>query len=201
LFSGMRDYITARSAGLKTGAARLDLTRAKQALYLDVAQAYITLVNVRQEIGVRRDQLAVPSNRIKELTEREAIGRSRKSELVAAQTQLAQDDSALESAKGREDFARLQLGFLTGLSGDLAPELLPVPQPLTRESYLLKAQTRFDVEAARRTLEATRLDVDVQKHLRWPTVNAAADYFPVRSTPDEDVHWDAGLSLNLPIFT
>jgi len=201
LFSGMRDYITARSSTLKTSAARLDLIRAKQAMYLDVAQAYISLINVRQEIGVRQDQLAVSSNRIKELTEREAVGRSRKSELVAAQTQFAQDDSALQSAKGREDFAQLQLGFLTGLDEDLAPEILPVPEHLSRETYLLKAQKRFDVEAARKTLEAAQLDTAAEEHLRWPSVNTGANYYLTRSKPDQDVKWDAGLSLNLPLFT
>jgi outer membrane protein TolC len=201
LFAGMRDYITARSSKLRTGAAQLELTRAKQALYLDVAEAYINLTNVRQEIGIRQDQLAVSAKRIKELEEREAVGRTRKSEVVAAKTQLAQDDSALQNALGREDFARLQLGFLTGLAGDLAPEVLPVPEHLSRETYLLKAQKRFDVEAARKNLEAARLDVDAGKHLRWPSVTAGADYYLKRSEPDEDVKWDAGLTLNLPLFT
>jgi outer membrane protein TolC len=202
LFSGMRDYITARSSRLKTSAARLDLIRAKQALYLDVAQAYLNLTNVRQEIGIRQDQLAVSSNRINVLAGREAVGRSRKSELVAAQTQFAQDESALQNALGREDFAQLQLGFLTGLDDeDLSPELLPVPQHLTRETYLLQAQKRFDVEAARKTLEAAQLDTDAEKHLRWPSLIAGADYYLKRSAPDQDVNWDAGLTLNLPLFT
>jgi outer membrane protein len=201
LFSGMRDYITARSSRLKTTAARLELTRAKQALYLDVAQAYINLTNVRQEIAVRQEQLAVSSNRIQELAGREAVGRSRKSELVAAQTQLAQDDSALQNAKGREDFAQLQLGFLTGVDEDLAPEILPVPEHHSQATYLQKVQKRFDVEAARKILEAARLDTDAAKHLRWPSVIVGADYYLKRSEPDEDIHWDAGLTFNLPLFT
>jgi outer membrane protein TolC len=201
LFSGMRDYIALRASRLRTGAAGLELTRAKQSLYLDVAQAYLNLTNVRQEIEVRQNQLAVSSHRIKELTAREAVGRSRKSELVAAQTQLAQDESALQSALGREDFAQLQLGFLTGLEEDLAPEILPVPQPFPRAAYLLTAQKRFDVEAAKQTLEASRLDTDAAQHLRWPSVVAGANYYVARSAPDENIKWDAALSLNLPLFT
>jgi len=100
LFNGMRDYITARSSGLKTGAAKLALARAKQSLYLNVAQAYLSLTNVRQEIEVRQNQLAVTGDRLKELETREAVGRSSKSEVLAARTQLAQDDSSLQDAKG-----------------------------------------------------------------------------------------------------
>jgi len=201
LFNGMRDYITARSSGLKTGSARLALARAKQSLYLNVAQAYLNLSNVRQEIEVRQNQLAVTSNRLKELQQRESIGRTSKTDVLAAKTQLAQDDSSLQDAKGREDFAQVQLGFLTGLDVDLAPELLPVPQHLPRAAYMLKAQKRFDVEAARKTLEAARLDTDAAKHLRWPSVNLGADYLPRRSAPDQNINWDAGLSFSLPLFT
>ena len=197
----MRDYITARSSKLKTGAAELQLTRARQSLYVDVAQAYINLTGVRQEIAIRQDQLAVSAKRIKELEERVAVGRTRKSELVAARTQFAQDDSALQNAKGREDFAQLQLGFLTGLHDDLAPDILPVPEHLPRDTYLGRAEKRFDVEAARQALEAARLDTDAQKHLRWPSVTAGADYYFKHAAPDKDVKWDAGLSLNLPLFT
>ncbi len=201
LFSGMRDYIAARSSDLKTGAAKLALIRAKQALYLDVAQAYINLTNVRQEIVVRQDQLAVSDKRIKDLQERESVGRSRKGEVVAAQAQFAQDDSSLQDAMGREDFAQVQLGFLTGLDEDLAPELLPVPEHKPRETYLLRAQNRFDVQAARKTLEAAQLDTDEARHLRWPSVIVGADYLPIRSVPNQNINWDAGLSFSVPLFT
>ena len=201
LFNGMRDYITARSSGLRTGAARLELARARQSLYLNVAQAYLSLSNVRQEIEVRQNQFAVTSNRLKELEQRESIGRTSKTDVLAARTQLAQDDSSLQDAKGREDSAQVALGFLTGLDVDLAPDLLPVPQHMTRADYLLKAQKRFDVEAARKTLEASRLDTDAAKHLRWPTVNLGADYLPRRSAPNQNINWDAGLSFSLPLFT
>jgi len=201
LFSGMRDYITARSSNLKTNAAKLDLARAKQALYLNVVQAYINLTTVRQEIKVRTDQLAISDNLIKELQDRESVGRSRKGEVVAAQAQRAQDNSALQDAKGREDFAQVQLGFLTGLDEDLAPELLPVSEHQSRASYFLRAQNRFDVEAARKTLEAAQLDADVQEHLRWPTVSAEGDYYATRSEPNQDIKWDAGVNLSLPLYT
>ncbi|MFA6091486.1 MAG: TolC family protein [Elusimicrobiota bacterium] len=201
LFSGMRDYISIRAAGRRTQAAELALARARQDLYLNTAQAYISLSNVRQELAIRQGQLSVWADRIKELQRRESVGRSRKSEVVAAQAQLAQDDSALQNAKGREDFARLELGFLTGLEGELAPELLPVPGHSTREAYQLKAQKRFDVEAARKTLEAARFDVDAEKHLRWPSVSAGANYYFARPAANKNTDWDATVGLSLPLFT
>ncbi|HAM36464.1 MAG TPA: hypothetical protein DEB40_13100 [Elusimicrobia bacterium] len=201
LFSGMRDYISARASALKTEAARLGLARAKQALYLNVAQACINLSSVRQELAVRQGQLGVSTNRIKELQGRESVGRSRKSEVVAAQAQLAQDESALQNALGREKIAQLELGFLTGLEADLAPEPLPLPENYALGPYLRLAQTRFDVEAARMTLEAARLGADAERHLRWPSLNVGANYYFKRPAPYRNVDWDAGLTLSLPLFS
>src|SRR3990167_706679 len=64
VFSGMRDYIAVRASGLRTEAARLDLARARQNLYLGVAAAYINLSALRQEVTVRRAQLGVTAGRI-----------------------------------------------------------------------------------------------------------------------------------------
>ena len=43
LFSGMRDYISAKAAAAKTGSAKMDLERARQQLYLNVTQAFLDL--------------------------------------------------------------------------------------------------------------------------------------------------------------
>ena len=45
LYSGMRDYISLKAAAARTKAAELDLARARQQLYLGVAQAYLNLLS------------------------------------------------------------------------------------------------------------------------------------------------------------
>jgi outer membrane protein len=201
IFAGMSNYIAAASAGRRTEAARLQLARAGQALYDDVAQDYINLYDITQELAIRREQLGVSDNRIKELQERERIGRSRESEVVAAQSQLAQDEADLQNAMGRESLAQLLLRFLTGLDADLAPAPIRVPDVGPIGPYLAKAGRRFDVEAARKAADAARLDAEIERKLSWPSVNAGANYYLTRSAPNQDSSWDAGLSLKIPLYT
>ena len=201
IFDGMRDYIAAKSAGLKTESARLQLARARQALYQDVARAYINLANIRQELSVRQAQLEVSNNRIKELRDREQIGRSRESEVVAAQAQLAMDDADLQSAWSRESLAQFELRFLTGLNADMEPEQLRLPENHQIEPYLAGAARRFNVEAARKALEAARLDADIAKKLVWPSLYLDADYYLKRPSPNQDSQWAGILTLKIPLYT
>ncbi|MCX5785475.1 MAG: TolC family protein [Elusimicrobia bacterium] len=201
IFDGMRDYIAAKAAGLVTGSARLEFARARQALYQDVALAYIDLVEIRQEISVRQEQLAVSNSRIKELQDREKIGRSRESEVVAAQAQLASDDADLQSARSRESLAQFELRFLTGLNEDIAPDHLRLPENQHIDPYLAGAARRFDVEAARKALEAARLDAEIAENLAWPSLYLDADYYLKRPSPNQDSHWAGVLTLKIPLYT
>ncbi len=201
LLAGMKNYVEASAAAKRTEAARLGLVRARQALYAEVAQAYVELADIGQELAIRREQLAVSANRIKELQDREKIGRSRESEVLAARAQLAQDEADLQQTWSRESLAQLLLRFLTGLDFDLAPAPIRVPDAGAIEPYLARARSRFDIEAARKAADAARLDAEAQGRLAWPTLNADAGLYLLRSAPNEDSRWTAGLALKVPLYT
>lgn len=201
LLPGMRNYIEAAAAAKRTEAARLAHLRAKQSLYTDVAQAYINLYDVIKELAIRREQLDVSNIRIKELQERERIGRSRASEVVAAQSQLARDEADLQGAMSRENLSQLLMRFLTGLDSDLAPAPIRVPDIGPIEPYLAKAEKRFDIEAARKAADAARLDAEAQRKLAWPSLSADAGYYLLRPSPNENSRWTAGLALQVPLYT
>lgn len=201
VFSGMRDYIAVRAAGLRTEAAGLELARARQSLYLGVAAAYINLAALRREVSVRRAQLGVTAGRIKELEDRAAIGRSRRGEVLASKAQLAQEEASLAAALSEENSAQLELSFLTGLEGEAAPEEAALPPLPDLQIYLAKARSRFDVTAARRALEAVELDADAQARLNWPSLDLGANYYLKRPAPAQDDRWDAGLTLRVPLYS
>lgn len=200
LFSGMRDYISAKAAAARTGAAEHDLARARQRLYLGVAQAYLDLLAAQRDALIRREQFAVTENRITELQARVEIGRSRKSEAVAARTQLAQDKAGFLEAVSFERLAQQSLMFLTGLDKDLAPEPLPLRREAGLETYLKAALSRPDLAARRKALQASRYLLDVQDRNLWPTVTVSADYYAVRRPLPAPVNrWDALLAVNIPL--
>lgn len=202
LFAGMKDYISAKAAAATAGAARLDLERARQRLYLNAAQAYLELFSAQQEVRIRLEQLDVTAKRITELENRANIGRSRRSEVVAARTQLAQDKASYLYSAAAERLAQQALMFITGLDGDLAPVEISLARKASLEDYLKLALSRADLAASRKTLEAYNYLADVQDHNLWPTVNLAADYYLVRSPmPSPENRWNGAITLNLPLYT
>ncbi len=202
LFSGMRDYISAKAAAARTGAAKLGLERARQQLYLNAAQEYLNLFLAQQEVLIRLEQMGVTSRRITELQARENIGRSRKSEVVAAKTQLAQDKASYLAAAVGERLAQQALLFITGLVADLAPQELYVSREAALEEYLKLALLRPDLAARRKSVEAYNYLADIQDYNLWPTVGVSANYYAVRRPmPSPASRWDGTIALNLPLYT
>ena len=201
LFSGFREFLAAKSAAAQSDASRLDLRRAEQRLYADVASTYFDLLSIEKEIATRLDIADLTTGRIKELKQRERVGRSRTSEVLAAEAQLSQLESDVASAKGRERVAQFNLRFITGLAGDLLPAEVAVATPAELSDYLRRVETRPDLEARRRDVDSARFNVDVYRRQNWPTLAADGNYYLKR--PDgfqKDIKWDAMLSLSLPLY-
>ena len=201
LFNGMRDYIALKAASASTGVAQLELARARQELYLGVAQAYLNLHADQRQVFIRREQMDVTKKRITELQARVDIGRSRKSEVVAVQTQLAQDKSSYLDALATERVDQQALMFLTGLDTDLVPELLPLGKDAGLETYLKAALLRPDIAARRKAVEVSGYLLDIQDHNLWPSVGVSADYYVIRHPmPNPTDHWDGIVAVNIPLY-
>lgn len=201
VFSGMRDYLSLRAAAADTESARLALARARQSMYFTVASAYLDLYLAQAQIGVRQRQIEVAKGRIKELQERELLGRSRKSEVLAAQAGLAQYEAQLRQELGLERVAQQSLQFLSGLETDLAPAILPQPSPVALETCLAAITGRADIKAAAKTLESADLQVQVQRRQLWPTLSLDANYYFDRPTTYSGITWDFTAALQLPLYT
>ena len=202
LFSGMKDYISAKAAASRTGAAKMGLERARQQLYLNVAQENLNIYSAQQEVLIRREQMDVTAKRIAELEARADIGRSRKSEVVAAKTQLAQDKANYLSAAASERLAQQALMFITGLDTDLVPGEFSLSRETALEEYLKLALLRPDLAASRKSLEAYNYLADIQDHNLWPTVGLSADYYVIRNPmPSPTDRWDGTIALNIPLYT
>lgn len=201
LFSGLREFLAAKSGKAQGESARLALQRAKQMLYQDVSRAYLDLLGAYQEIAVRQSLLELTSQRIKDLKERQKIGRSRTSEVLAAESQRAQTSSQLETVRGQEKVYQWMLGFLTGVEGELAPAGVALPVQEDLSHFLELARERADVRARRLDKEASALFVDIQSRQRWPTVALDGNYYLKRPAGfSEKIRWDATLSASLPLY-
>lgn len=202
LFSGMRDYISARAASAKTVSAGMELERAKQNLFMDTASAYLNLIHAQNQVFIRMEQIEVDNKRIAELQARASIGRSRISELVAAKTQLAQDKASLLEALLNERIAQRLMQFLTGLDSDTAPAKIKTEKNESLEFFLGQALARPDITAKKKILEYSEHLLEIQERNAWPSVDLSADYYVLRRPePSPENNWNAGITLKVPIYS
>lgn len=203
IFAGLRDFLAVRAAHAQGESAEFAITRAKQLLYQDVAQAYLDALQSRHAIATREAQVKLDDGRIKELLNFIDLGRSRRSEVLAAQSQRAQDEADLATVQGQDRLRQASLQFLTGLDGELAPaEVASTDEPADLASFLARADHRPDVESARRDLEYSDIYVKMQGRQYWPVIALDGDYYLRKpQTFSKNVHWDATLSAVLPVYT
>ena len=202
LFSGLRELLAIKAGKAQGESAELAYQRAKQLLYRDVANAYLNLLESRRDIATHEAQVKLTAGRVKELKSFEDIGRSRTSEVLAAQAQQAQDLADLETSRGQERARQATLQFLTGLDEELAPAEIAAPAEAGDvKPFLDRAQRRADVEGARRDYEYSDLYVSIQKRQYWPTIYADGNYYVRRSVSFyQGINWDATLTGQLPIY-
>lgn len=202
LFSGLRDFLAVKAANAQGESAQFALQRAKQLLYQDVTNAYLNLLESRRDIATHEEQVKLTADRVKELKNFEDIGRSRKSEVLAAEAQQAQDAADLETSRGLERVQQATLRFLTGIEEDLAPREISLPaQAGDVQAFLDRSQHRPDVEGARKDFEYSDLYISIQRRQYWPTVALDGDYYLKRPRNfSQHVNWDATLSAVLPLY-
>ncbi len=202
LFSGMRDIFAVRSAETQRLSVSCGLERAKQLLYQNTAQAYFGLLQIHHEITLRGEQIELTKKRIDELQAREKIGRSRRSEILAAQAQMLQNEAQLADALGREKVRQRVFRFLAGLETDARPEEARLPDANGRKHYLGKIQSRYDIKAARFNLEYAQLQTDIRRRQKLPSLSFDGNYYLKRPRGSlETIRWDAGFFLGLPLYS
>lgn len=201
LFSGFREHLAIKGARALTEAARLDQERAASKLYEEIAAAYFELLDRQDELATRLAVRKITEDQVKELRERGRLGRSRKSEILAAESRLAQLDADIEAAKGGESVTNDLLQFLTGLEEVLAPQTVPLPVAEDTAVFIQKAEGRHDVEARRRELFSAELALTSTRRAYMPTAAADANYYLKRTGFQRDIKWDVLLSAELPLFS
>lgn len=202
LFSGMRDYILLKAAGKETEAGNLELESARRNLFLNVASAYLNLYKAQKKADILKEQIRLTEKRISHLKWRADVGRSRRSEVIAAQTQLAQNKADHTAALAEIYSCQKTLGFLTGIDGDISVEKPKKNKILPYEEYLKNLERRDDIQAARKKADAYSDRADAEARKAYPTVSLSGNYYPVRHPmPNQDRRWQAAIGVEMPLYT
>ncbi|MBI2342955.1 MAG: TolC family protein [Deltaproteobacteria bacterium] len=200
LFRGLREFhALAASRAERTKYEQL-YARAQQLLFLDVADAYLSVIAHEDDLAVLRSQRNVLQERITELAHRVTLGQSRTSEIAATEAQLRMLDGDMARIEGLQNVARSTLGFLTGV--DTAHPLQTPPQPTVAplETYVAQAYHRPDVIAATQDHLLAGAQQKATSSELLPEVYLETNYYPYRVGYQQESDWDVRFTLEVPIF-
>jgi outer membrane protein len=201
LFSGFREWNTSAALKADQRALAASLQRNRQLLYLDVSDLYHQVTTLEEDERALTDILAALQDRQTELTDRVAIGRSRKSELLAAQTELADTQATRESLRGLLGAARELFAYLIGVPAHhyaLAPRG-PLPAPDKLQAYLWHSGTRPDITAAAEGQTAAQRRASAARGAFLPTLSGQFNYLALED-PERDQEWNIVLTMEVPVF-
>ncbi len=201
LFSGFKEFAAMSGAKAEKQQRVFERIRAEHLLLTDVADAFYLLFEQREDLKVLKTIREALLKRIQDLKQREEIGRSRPSEVTAAQAQLERVEADIELIKGQEVTARELLEFLTGTPIDQISEAMAgLPNLPPESNYVNKAGTRPDVRAAEEAVHASEKQITYAKGDYWPNASLQGNYYTQRAGVLQGIDWDALLLIDVPLF-
>lgn len=178
--------------------------RAKELLYSDVARAFYNVLRYEKEIEINQGIHELLGKRIKELEEREKIGRSRVSEVITARTNLKILEADLAAAQGALATVRYMLEFLTGteLGGRvLDEETSEEVSSQTLTEHLKMAAIRSDVKAAEQAVKTAWRGIVVAQSGFWPMITLDHNQYTRREGALANLDFDTLFRFDIPLFS
>jgi len=205
LFHGFGEFAEYESRKALLRAAHAKKRMAEIELYSSTATTFYGVLAAEKEVSTVEKLLELTRERERELRDRVRIGRSRKSELLAAEAQAGTLEAQQEVTRTSLAKAKEMFLLTTGLSP--IPSLEGPPSdsnasPAKNIDELLRhMEARPDIVAKKEQLTSRQEGIRVARSGHFPSLDLNANYYLKRSAGlYENIHWDVGLSLVLPLF-
>lgn len=201
IFSGFRDYHTLGALRAGQQATSAQIVRDRQTLFLDVSDLFYQTVGHDQDLALLADLDRALADRSEELRKRVDIGRSRRSEWLAARTELTDNQAVIEQVRGMRNASMELLAFLIGRPSEtfaLAVESdLGDPAPLA--DFLMQVGHRSDLDAGALRVKASEKSVSAARSAFWPSVDFSFNWLALEE-PERNEEWSIFFTASLPVF-
>jgi outer membrane protein len=201
IFNGFRNTNLIGARDAEKMASSYTAIRFRQLLYLDVSDVFYQILSQERDLEILRQLDAALATRIDDLQHRVSIGRSRRGDLLQAQSQQADTLVTIEQVKGLLGASKELMAFLLGLPSEQIHliEKNPFPAPANIEAYLRATGERPDVTAQIQQSRAAERNVSIAKGEHAPTVDLETNWFAVQD-PGSSRDWNVFLTVSLPLF-
>lgn len=201
----------ARIAGAKADllAANFRHNAVLQDVALSVEEAYNNLLASRSFEEVAAETVRQREYQLRMAEARHDVGLVARSDVLKAQTEIADADLAVVRARNNVLLARGRLATVMGLPVSTNMRIAVIPEEDLAQTFdeietLLDeaARNRPELKAALAQIQAERAGVKVARSAFWPSVAVDTNYGWVgRELLPDQSQWALGLDIDIPLFT
>jgi outer membrane protein len=202
VFNGGQNYNNVGASSEAVKAKRQTLAREYQTIYQDVAQAFYNVLQFEGDLVIQHDLIEALSARVDDLTQRVKLGRSRPSEMLQAQTDLANARETEEQDRGSDNAAEETLAFYIGIPAGhfVLKDTGQFPSAKQLEYYLMQSGARPDILSQVDSLRQAERNLSVAKGELFPTVTANGNYLASQDPVSNQIDGTMTLQISMPIF-
>ncbi|HCM42016.1 MAG TPA: hypothetical protein DIS66_01695 [Candidatus Omnitrophica bacterium] len=204
LFQGFKSVGALLGAGSLKGQRKEEYDLAKEDLFLEAAQAFYALLSAEKNLAILDESKKLFEERIRDLSEREKIGRSRPGEVAMARAKMKVLEARIAKARGTLLSAQSLAWFYSGVSrmkaDDEDPETFSETLDIDPDHYSEIAENRSDVAAARNAMNTAKQTIVVKQSAIWPQINLSANQYEKREGFQDGISWDALITMNVPLY-
>ncbi len=201
LFQGGSEYYNLAIAKRLPKIAELEKRRQLRLLFAQVAQAFYQALRAQKDMEIYLDQEKSLRDRIRTLKSRVNIGRSKPTELLAAQSQLSRILAERSQSERQKIVFINQLKTLCGL--ETRPQLIDYQDP-AKIAYKNNWESQIgetpQVKATEILLENAERAVASARGSYLPTLDANANYYLDRAGILQDSSWDITLNARWELY-
>ena len=202
LFNGGQNWNAVGASSAAVAAKRQTLARDYQTIYQDVAQAFYNVLQYEGDMTIEADLIDALRARVDDLKDRVNLGRSRPSELLQAQTDLANSKVTYESQRGSTNAAMETVAFYTGVpAANLQlKETQQFPSAAQLEAYVKESGTRPDILSQLDSLRQAERNLSVSEVQLLPTVTAQGNFLASQDPASNQIDATMTIEASMPIF-
>ncbi|MBT9385622.1 TolC family outer membrane protein [Pseudooceanicola sp. CBS1P-1] len=185
---------------------RQQLLQVEQQVLLRAATAYMEVRRAADTLSLRQANVKLLEQELQAARDRFDVGEVTRTDVAQAESALATARSALTSAQGTLEQAKLEYTAAVGHApGNLSsPDHLGTIPPTSNEAVNIALKTHPSMDVARRQVTVAQLQVAVADAGTKPSLDLTGSYGYSDSAVDDDTHQlsgTVGLSLSGPIYS
>lgn len=209
LYDGGKREAGVREADADLLAASFRHNATLQQVTFDVAEAYYDLLGAQSMETLANETLYQRGYHVRLAEARYEAGIVPKSDVLKARTEEADAELGLVQAENAVRVARGRLAASMGLRVSLQFEIVDLPdefierEPSDIEALIDEAaRNRPELRSALAQVESRRAALESARAKRWPSISFNSNLgWSERSFPPYDDQWNAGISLEIPLFS